>query len=365
MLAGIGLELSGSGRFLTGLAAGLDAAGHETHLFVVRGGPLAEDLEGTGVQLVVAAPELGIDAGRLALGVGPFFALRRTIAEVRPDVLHTNLIGVDAIGRAAAWTRGVPVVMSTQHDLNPRPWFVDAFRRATVGRIAATVACSAPVADYCRSVMRVPEDRLFTIDNGVDVARLASAAHPMRTPPAFLAMGALVPVKAHEVLLEAFSIVRSQRLGATLTIAGDGPLREHLLERSRDLGLGDAARIVPPTPDIVSLLSEADVFVQPSLREGLPMALLEAMAAGKAVVASDIAAHMALLGGGCGLTAAAGDARALADTLLAATADPTASDVMGANASARVAAEYSSDLMVARYGALYERLTAAVITPRA
>jgi glycosyltransferase involved in cell wall biosynthesis len=360
LLVGLGLELSGSGRFLTGLSAQLARDGWDTGLFVVRGGPLRPELEGSGVALTVASPGLPEGAGRFRLGLAPLFRLIGHIRRTRPDVVHTNLFGLDLIGRIAAFACGVPVVMSTQHDLNPRPALVNAFRRLTVPRIAATVACSEPVADYCRKVMHVPADRLVVIENGIDSRRFDAAAAPMRTPPRFLAMGALVPPKAHAVLIEAFARVAERLPGSVLTISGDGPLREELLAQVGSLHLEGAVRIVPPTPDVVRLLSEADIFVQPSVREGLPQALLEAMAAGKPVVATDVSSHASVLEDGrCGMLVPPNDPAALEEALVRLATDPATAAGLGRVAALRVRERYSLERMAREYEALYEQLCAA------
>jgi glycosyltransferase involved in cell wall biosynthesis len=252
--------------------------------------------------------------------------------------------------------------MSTQHDINPRPWLVNEYRKATVGRIAATVACSDSVADYCRDVMRVPEDRLFVIDNGIDATRLAAAQTPMRAAPTFLAMGALVPAKAHGLLVTAFARVVEVRPDAKLLISGDGPLRDEILSQVGDYGheFERAVRIVAPTPDIVGLLRDCDVFVQPSLREGLPQAMLEAMAAGKPVVATDVSSHAVVLDGGrCGALVDPLDPIALADAMLAVIADPDSAAAMARRGQERVRDHYSLPRMVREYAELYEELLGA------
>jgi glycosyltransferase involved in cell wall biosynthesis len=360
LLVGLGLELSGSGRFLTGLAAQLARDGWDTGLFVVRGGPLRPELDGAGVDLTVASPGLPEGAGRFRLGLAPLLRLIGYIRRTRPDIVHTNLFGLDLIGRIAAFACGVPVVMSTQHDLNPRPALVNAFRRLTVPRIAATVACSEPVAAYCRDVMRVPADRLLVIENGVDTRRFDGAAAPMRTPPRFLAMGALVPPKAHAVLIEAFARVVAELPGSVLTISGDGPLRDELLGQVGSLHLEGAVRIVPPSPDVVGLLSDSDIFVQSSVREGLPQALLEAMAAGKPVVATDVSSHASVLEEGrCGVLVSPNDPTALAEALVRLASNPATAAGLGRAAALRVRERYSLQRMAREYEALYERLYAA------
>lgn len=359
LLVGLGLELSGSGRFLSGLAVSLDRAGVDTDLFVVRDGPLRPEMKGTGVRLTVASPDLPDDAGRARLGFVPFFRLVAHIRRSRPDVIHTNLFGLDLIGRTAAFLCRAPIVISTQHDINPRPWHVNAFRRMTVSRIAATVACSESVAEYCRDVMIVPENKLLVIENGIDAGRLGGVVTSLRTPSRFLAMGALVPAKGHSVLLDAFARVLEPRPDATLTIYGEGPLRAELLSLASSLGIAGAVRIVPPTPDIVGILSEADVFVQPSLREGLPQSMLEAMAAGKPVIATDVSSHSSVLDHGrCGVLVPPNDSASLAEAMLAALSNHEAAGSMGKAAQQRVRERYSLERMAGEYAALYERLIA-------
>jgi glycosyltransferase involved in cell wall biosynthesis len=117
---------------------------------------------------------------------------------------------------------------------------------------------------------------------------LASPAHPAAAPPRirFGTAARLVPVKDHYTLLRAFAAVVLQVPHAELAIAGDGPLRKELEAFTKELNLSDRVTFTGALPDTPKFLSELDIFVLSSLSEGLPISLLEAMAAGLPVVST-------------------------------------------------------------------------------
>jgi glycosyltransferase involved in cell wall biosynthesis len=254
----------------------------------------------------------------------------------------------------------VPVLVSTQHDVNPRPLPHTIYRRLTGRMIDATVACSAGVMDYCRNVLHVPEDRLFLIDNGVDVERFASVGPPRRDPMTFLTLGSLSLPKGHDTLIEAFAAVARQRPGTRLLISGEGPEEGRIRDLIERMGLGDSVSILPPTLDVPGRFAATDALVQPSRREGLPVAVLEAMAARRPVIATAVSSVAEVLEDGrLGLVVPPTDASALAAGMLAVIDDPRAAAARADLAAERVARDYSIERMAAEYGVLYRRLLAS------
>lgn len=142
-----------------------------------------------------------------------------------------------------------------------------------------------------------------------------------------------------------------------MIVAGGGGGSEHqgLLDYVRAAGLGDRVNIVTNRNDVTDLLALADVFVMPSLWEGLPMALLEAMVAGKAIVASATAGiPEAVISGKEGILVPPGEVGPLADALRLVLGDPARSAVMAESALARARTEFTVQVMADKYEALYE-----------
>jgi len=172
-----------------------------------------------------------------------------------------------------------------------------------------------------------------------------------------LAVGNLYPVKGHRFLLEACALLRQRHPNLHLAIAGRGALANALREQARALGLARHFHLLGLRADIPNLLAGADVFVLPSVSEGLPLALLEAMFAGRPIVASDVGeVRAALADGAAGLVVEPGSVAALAAALDRLLATPSEAAEFGARAAQRAAAEYDVSRMVARYVALYEAL---------
>jgi glycosyltransferase involved in cell wall biosynthesis len=144
-----------------------------------------------------------------------------------------------------------------------------------------------------------------------------------------------------------------------VAIAGRGDLAEALERQAADAGLATRVHFLGLRQDIANVLAAADVFVLPSLSEGLPLALLEAMFAARPIVASAVGdVPVALAGGAAGLLVPPGNATALAQAMHRLLAQPFEAQRLGQSAQARAAAEYGIDRMVQRYAELYGRLVA-------
>jgi glycosyltransferase involved in cell wall biosynthesis len=167
-------------------------------------------------------------------------------------------------------------------------------------------------------------------------------------------VGRLDAAKAHDVLVDAVAAAQDPRW--TVLLAGDGPLRDTLQTQARDRGVGAQFRWLGFFDDVPGLLAAADVYVQPSRYEGHSMALLEAMASGRACVVSDIP-ELAGAIGDAGCVAAAGDAGALARALGLLQADPARRAALGRAARERVQ-QHSIEASAERYLALYREIAA-------
>ena len=350
----------GAERMLAQLAEELAAAGCPCVAFVpARGeGWLGRALSDAGV--TVETFELGRPfSPKLANDL--VVALRRH----RIDLVHSHEFSMAFYGAWAARRAGLPHVIT----MHGGRYYAQRLRRRLALRMAAAlsgglVAVSEPLAAHLSRDLWIRRGRITTIANGVRFTPVPQST--LRTElrladdePLVLAVGNLYPVKGHSHLLDAVARLTPAHPRLHVAIAGRGELASALERQARQAGLGARVHFLGLRPDIPNILAGADVFALPSLSEGLPLALLEAMFAGRPIVASAVGdVPLALAGGAAGVLVPAGDPIALAGAIHRVLADPGEAQRLARNAQARAAAEYGVDRMVARYAAVYERLLA-------
>jgi L-malate glycosyltransferase len=207
----------------------------------------------------------------------------------------------------------------------------------------------------------VPAERLDRFASGVDVTQFApgTSAWEARLPPRprALFLGRLHPQKNLVVLLRAWQLVRSRGTAAHLLLVGDGPQRSELEQLAETLQVRDSVHFLGSLEDPLPLLQAADVFVLPSISEGMSNSLLEAMACGLPSVVSNAGGNVDLIRHDhAGLVADATTPRDLADQLARMFSDDSLRQRCGAEARRMICQQYSIQSVVDRYEALYRRL---------
>jgi len=257
---------------------------------------LARELRECGVVVHVLDEN---DLGRLGVLRRAAAVLRR----LRPHILHTHRYKGNVIGAIAGRWAGIRRFVRTAHGMM-EPW--EGFDRGKMGIYDAldgvvdrwgvdrVIAVSSDLA--AKLAARVPSERIVVVRNGLDPRRIPPGS-PRATRadlgliddgPLFGTVGRLTPVKGLEYFVEAARGILEHEADARFVIVGDGASRDTLVTRVRELGLTDRVRFLGFRHDAVRITGALDVFVMPSLHEGLPMALLEAMVLGKPIVASDV-----------------------------------------------------------------------------
>lgn len=347
----------GAERVVADLARHGTGLGWDT-VVLSSGGVRADELVAQGhrtetMPLVRRTP-VGILRGALAVAA----ALRRH----RPDVVLAHNVLVGLVCRLAAHTRRRrPTLVTVFHGVAAEDY--PAAARLLSGAADVVVAVSAAVADRLRAA-GLYDTRIAVLRNAVTPPVLPARADARRAlglpddVGVALCAARLVPQKRHDVLLDAWRAVRG---GPVLLLAGDGPLRAGLEERVADLG--DRVRFLGARDDMPTLLAAADVAVLTSDWEGLPMVVLEAMAAGLPVVATDVDGVREALGPradapAAGLLVPPGDPAAVAAALNG-LADPRRRAALAAAGRARVAAEHAPAALAAGYDALLHDARAA------
>ena len=211
------------------------------------------------------------------------------------------------------------------------------------------------------SAWGVPNERLDRFASGIDVVEYAPGASPMEsqlpTRPRAIFLGRLHPQKNLVVLLHAWQLVRSQCPAAQLLLVGDGPQRRELEQLVDELQLTQSVHFLGAQSNPLPYLQASDLFVLPSISEGMSNSLLEAMACGLPSVVSSAGGNVDLIQDGqAGLVADATTPTDLADQLIRMLSDSTLRQRSGAHARQLVCQQYSIQSIVDRYEALYWRL---------
>jgi glycosyltransferase involved in cell wall biosynthesis len=221
------------------------------------------------------------------------------------------------------------------------------------------IACSGSVRDQVVRDLGLPARRVTVIPNAVDAAAIAeesSRARAARKPggPLRVLMAARMDdAKDHPTLLRAVKALRERGVPVRAVLAGDGPRRAGHEALARDLGIAGDVEFLGSRGDVAALLGGADAAALATHTEGLPLALLEAMAAGVPAVATDIPpCREALDEGRCGLLVPPGDAAALVAAIQSLSGDRAAAEGRVSRARQRVAEVYDADVVAARYAAL-------------
>jgi glycosyltransferase involved in cell wall biosynthesis len=286
--------------------------------------------------------------------------LARLAREFRADVIHTHNPQVHHYGVLAAKMAGVKGVVNTLHGVNN---LVDASRAAKLiyGLTGPWTGCIAAVSEASRKffeqVSHLPKNKLRVIYNGIPLEPFLEVPPPVaRESVVFGAVGRLVPVKDHKTAIRAFAEVARENPASRMELAGDGPLRQELESEVARLGLAGRVIFRGDLRDIPGFLAGVDAFLMSSLSEGLPMSLLEAMAAGRVVVSTDVGGIPEVVEAAqCGWLSPPGDVPAMVDAMRKAI---QAKDRVAMAAAGRrfVTAHCSATRMVESYEAVFTSL---------
>lgn len=352
----------GAERMVAQLAAALLAAGAEVVAFLPADGEgwLADQLADTGVRIEpfrLGGPLSRRSAHRLAE------ALRRH----RVAIAHSHEFAMAVYGAWAARRAGIPHLIT----MHGGRYYARRLRRRAALRIAAMlstrlVAVADHVAARLAGDLLLRRSRIATVPNGVPAvpatgSRVRGELGLAANDRLVLAVGNLYPVKGHALLLEAAALLAEQLPTLHVAVAGRGPLEQPLAAHARRLGVARRVHLLGLRPDVPDLLAAADLFALPSLSEGLPLALLEAMHARVPIVASDVGeVRTALADGGAGILVPPGDPAALAAAIRRVFTEPETAQQLATTATQRARAEYDVCRAAERYAALY---CAALRTP--
>lgn len=357
------LDRSGAEKQMLLLATRLPRSEFEVHVCALtRGGPLAEELRAAGIPVTVIGKRWRADPLAYA-------RLERLVRRLRPDLVQTWLFAGNAYGRLAALRARVPVIVASERCVDPwKSELQHALDRLLARRTTAVVVNSDGVRDFYEQHGIAPT-LLRVIANGVDLP-----PQPLGTREQLLAelglpadarllagVGRLWPQKRVKDLIWATDLLQVIRSDAHLLVIGDGPQRARLEQYAQQCRVDQRVHFLGQRDDVPRLLAHCDLLWLASAYEGLPNVVLEAMAAGIPVVATDIPGTRELvLPRITGYLVPVGDRAELARCANKLLDDPQLRQQMGRAGRERVAAHYSVEQMVSRFAELYRDLLSAV-----
>jgi glycosyltransferase involved in cell wall biosynthesis len=371
------LNIGGPSIHVILLTAGLTAKGYTTRLVV--GTEAAH--EGNLLDLADAKGVACESLASLGREIRPFQDLRalvrlyRLMRAYRPQIVHTHAAKAGLLGRLAARLAGVPVVVHTYHGHVLRGYFSPLKTRVflqlerLLGRATdVLIAVSPRVKQDLVELGVASADRFRVVALGLELDGLAGSlprgglrqerAIPHDVPLVGM-VGRLVPIKDVPTFLLAAAKVRQITPAARFALVGDGEERVLLEEQCARLGMAEAVTFHGWRRDMKAVYGDLDVVVNSSRNEGTPVALIEALAAARPVVATHVGGTPDLLRGGeFGRLVAAGDASALAQAILDTLADREAAAQRARAGQAHVLREHSASRLIADIDGLYRDLLA-------
>ena len=349
--------LGGAEMVVAQLAESLRNRGHRVEPVVPEGreGWLVDELVGNGFPVHRYDLRRPVDFGFPA-------RLAAQLTELKIDVVHSHEFVMAVYGAAAARRLGAPHVIT----MHGNQKMTEQFRRRAALRWAfrrsrATIAVSNDTRKHLESSLGIRSGIVDVIPNGIperagNREALRAALNVRADEVLMLSVGNLSERKAHKILVDALALLeqRGEKYPWRLAIVGDGAERPIIEEKIRNAQLGDRIHLLGARTDIADLQAAADIFVLPSLWEGLPLALLEGMFGGNAIIASNISGiPEAVEHGKQGLLTPAGDPAALAEAIAMLLRDPNERNRMAEAARERARSRFTIDVMTSAYERLY------------
>ena len=352
------LDRAGAEKQLSLLARGLPRDRFDVHVCALtRGGPLAEELADAGIPVVVLNKRLKADPFALA-------RLVRHLRSLQPDLIHTWMFTANSYGRAAGRLAGVQRMIASERCVDR---WKSAWQFAVDRRLAGWTD---------RFVANAPAVRGFCAAHGIDGGKFDVIANGIASPPPsrwtrqeFLqefdlpadapllgAVGRFWPQKRMKYLIWVAEVLHLLHPDAQLLIAGDGPLRAQAMRYSTLLDGNSYIHFLGERDDVPDILPHLDLFWHVSGYEGLPNAVMEAMAAGLPVVATDVPGSRDLIRSGeTGMLVAVNDRSEMVQVSDSLITDSARRAALGRAAREHVLAEFPVEEMIGRYVELYER----------
>jgi glycosyltransferase involved in cell wall biosynthesis len=295
-------------------------------------------------------------------------ALLKVIDRKKIDILHLHGYGATTFGRMAGAMRRLPTILHEHANLTDTPWFQKIADAALEPVTDIAIAVSQSTAEFVIKARKIPPKKVKVVYLGVPLEEFSrerseddvhGARRELGIPPGDFAIGTVTRLhdsKGNSYLVDAAQLVLRDRPGARFFVVGEGPLREPLEEQARALNISERFTFVGFAKDVPRVVSAFDVSVFPSLWEGTPLTVFEALAMGKPIVATDADGLVDVLTHEKdAIIVPKRNARALADGLIRMIDEPDTRRRLGA-AACETGKQYDIAAFVRKMEQLYELL---------
>jgi len=372
------LRIGGAENCVRLLVTRLDRQLFSSLVVAVQGsGPNEEELRQEGIPVIV------MNRPRRSIVLGPLFfwdvlitgwELFQILKREKPLILQTHLPVSEYFGLLIGRWVGIPYLVYTFHSSNFLPkrneksfryWARKKLTQVLVKRAQKVIAVSQAIAETVRGMEPDSAIDVRIIPNGIETDRFENISHLGRLKrelgmkpddPLIASIGSLSPVKNQVMLLTAAVRMIRSYPNLHIILVGDGPLKHLLLEVREKMGLTPYVHFLGLRKDIPEILSESDIFVSTSRWEGLPLSILEAMAAAKPIVATAVPGVLEVLEEKSGVLIPLDDIDELTKALQTLLEDPQKREELGRMARDRVRAHYALENTVRKWEALYKEL---------
>ncbi|VAX38257.1 hypothetical protein MNBD_UNCLBAC01-2034 [hydrothermal vent metagenome] len=353
------LNVGGAEYVMTMIARGLDKKKYYVEVWgIARGGSMVNILQAQGTVVKI----LGIFSYSNPFNI---LKLAKFFKDFQPDIIHSHTYFSNTISRLAAKLAGVPTMVVHVHSIysqyTARHLWVERFLSRWTTKV---ISCSDAVRQFVLQKEKINPSLTTTIPNGVDVQKFSniednsSLRHELNIKSddiVLTTIASLTPQKGHRYFLEALTEIIKINQNVKYFLIGDGPLRKELEEYVEKLGLGKYVQFLGIRHDVPLLLKISNIFILPSLREGLPLVIIEAMASGLPVIATDVGGTSEVVKEGVtGLLVPAKDVQKLIDAVVTLFNNPVDVKVMGEQGRKRAVKYFSQDIMLKQIEKIYQ-----------
>jgi len=366
------LNIGGITSYVLSLATGLEKRGHNIYV-ASSGGQLLSRFIEEGINYIPIPIKTKQEISPKILA--SMFKLKATVKKYHIDIMHSHSRTTQVLGSLLSKKANIPHI-STCHGFFKKRIFRQFF--PCWGE--KVIAISESVKEHLIKDFKVKEEDIIVVHNGIDVARFKRTTNHEPRPPKILAgppcvvaettkeglglgegpvvgiVARLSDVKGHIYLIEAMKDVLRKIANAQLLIVGEGREKERLTKFVHRLNISQSVLFIPEAQDTKGVLLAMDVFVMPSLKEGLGLALMEAMACGLSVIGSDVGGIKSLIQNGYnGLLVKPADSRDLAVAILELLQNPERARILGNNARVFIAKNFSLEKMISETEEVYKK----------
>jgi glycosyltransferase involved in cell wall biosynthesis len=356
------MNIGGAEMLLMDMLEAFQKENHPLHVAYFTDGPLRQRVTELGIPFTRLSKK-GLKDPRL------IFRIMGLINSFKPDVVHTHLSKSDFSGQLGAALLRVPARVLTIHNTNPwrKNWLSNNLMGLGVAGCQKMIAVSPVVKEYTAQWSNYAADKMVVIENGIDLNRFniqtVTALDKNQSwgiaadAPTVGIVGRLDPQKGHTVFLQAAQIISRQIPAVKFIIIGDGPLRLEIETQIKELGLESEVIMAGTVRDIPGALAVLDIITFSSIFEGLPVALLEAMAMRRPVVSTAVGGIPAVITDDYnGLLVPPENPERLAKQIITVLQNPDLADRLAAAASQTIQEKYSASVMHHKTIDLYQSL---------